>query len=72
MGRGSPTVMGDEVLGKFPECEGIEPESPGLIIFVVKTIEPDVTNPSRERSVTSGSMVFTKTMIVCRGFDARY
>ena len=33
---------------KFPECEGIEPEIPGPIIFVEKTIEPDVTNPSRD------------------------
>ena len=41
---------------KFPECEGIEPEIPGPIIFVEMTIELNVTNQSREGLVTSGSM----------------
>ena len=51
--------MGDDIPGKFPECEGIEPERPGPIIFVVKTNEPDVTNLLREGLVTSSSLVCT-------------
>ena len=34
-----------------------------LFIFVVMTIEPDVTNLSREGLVTSGSMVITTKMM---------
>ena len=44
---------------KFPECEGIEPENPGPIIFVEMTIELNVTNPSREGLVTFSSMVIS-------------
>ena len=46
---------------RFPEFEGIEPEIPGPIIFVVMTIEPNVTNLSREGLVTFSSIVILQT-----------
>ena len=47
----SGVASGDRERG-FPECEGIEPEIPGPIIFVVMAIEPDVTNPSFARLIS--------------------
>ena len=35
-----------------------------FIIFVVMTIEPDVTNPSRERLVTFSSMAISTDLSV--------
>ena len=58
--------------GEVPGCEGIEPEIPGPIIFIEMAIELDITNPSRDRLVTSSSMVIsTKMNGRGPGFDAR-
>ena len=57
---------------EVPECEGIEPEIPGPIIFIEMTIELNITNPSRDRLVMFSSMVIsTKMNGRGPGFDAR-